>query len=71
MSVALSFANEILKGNTQPYLDFLHKGGSEPCIEELKQAGVDPCKEKVYEDAFTFFKKTMDEFYDIYTSVHK
>ncbi len=71
MSVALSFANEILKGNTQPYLDFLHKGGSEPCIEELKQAGVDPCKEKVYEDAFTFFKETMDEFYDIYTSVHK
>lgn len=62
MSTALSFAKEILNGNVQPYLDFLHKGGSEPCIKQLQQAGVDPCSDAIYDDAFTFFKETMDEF---------
>lgn len=67
MSVALSFAKQILEGNEQPYLDFLHKGGSESPIDELKHAGVDPCEDRVYDDAFTFFKETMEEFKTLLT----
>lgn len=67
MSVALSFAKQILAGNVQPYLDFLHKGGSESPMDELKHAGVDPCENQVYDDAFTFFKETMEEFKTLFT----
>ncbi|MEG0507172.1 MAG: oligoendopeptidase F [Longicatena sp.] len=61
MSVALSFVKKILAGDTKDYLDFLHKGGSETPIDELVNAGVDPRSDEVYDDAFTFFKETLDE----------
>ncbi|MGX8835634.1 oligoendopeptidase F [Amedibacillus sp. YH-ame6] len=61
MSVALSFVKKILAGDTKDYLKFLSKGGSEAPIDELIHAGVDPREDGVYDDAFTFFKETLDE----------
>lgn len=65
MSVALSFAKKILEGHTKEYLEFLTKGGSESPLDELIHAGVDPREDSVYDDAFTFFEKTLDEFCDL------
>lgn len=65
MSVALSFAKKILAGDTGDYLTFLTKGGSESPLDELIQAGVDPRADSVYDDAFTFFEETLDEFCSI------
>ncbi|EFP62107.1 oligoendopeptidase F [Erysipelotrichaceae bacterium AF15-26LB] len=65
MSVALSFAKKILAGDTKEYLEFLKKGGSEAPLEELIHAGVDPREDSVYDDAFTFFNKTLDEFCEL------
>lgn len=62
MSVALSFVKRILAGDVDDYLTFLTKGGSESPIDELVHAGVDPRDDKVYDDAFSFFKETLDEF---------
>lgn len=61
MSLALSFAKKIMNGDTADYLKFLSKGGSESPIDELVHAGVDPREDQVYDDAFTFFKETLDE----------
>lgn len=61
MAVSLSFVTQILKGNAQPYRTFLTRGGSMPPIEELIEAGVDPNSDQVYDDAFQFFKKTLEE----------
>lgn len=65
MSVAISFAKEILSGNVAPYRAFLTKGGSESPVDELKHAGVDPTSDKVYDDSFTFFKEIMEEFKEL------
>lgn len=65
MSVALSFAKRILAGDVSDYLKFLSKGGSESPIDELVHAGVDPRDDQVYDDAFTFFKETLDELKNI------
>lgn len=65
MSVAISFAKKILAGETKDYLEFLTKGGSESPLDELMHAGVDPRVDSVYDDAFTFFEKTLDEFSDL------
>lgn len=62
MSVALSFVKRILKGDVEDYRTFLTKGGSESPIDELIHAGVDPREDQVYDDAFTFFKETLEEF---------
>lgn len=62
MSVALSFASRILKGDTEKYLHFLTRGGSCAPIDQLMEAGADPRKEQVYDDAFQFFEKTLDQF---------
>lgn len=61
MSVALSFAKRILQGDVEAYRTFLTKGGSEAPIDELIHAGVDPRDDSVYDDAFTFFKETLDQ----------
>lgn len=65
MSVAISFAKKILAGETKDYLEFLTKGGSESPLDELMHAGVDPRVDSVYDDAFTFFEKTLDEFSEL------
>ena len=65
MSVALSFAQRILKGETEDYLRFLTRGGSCAPIDQLIEAGADPRGEKVYDDAFAFFRKTLDEFKEL------
>lgn len=65
MSCALSFASKILKGENQAYLDFLKKGGSMYPIEQLQTAGVDPLQDATYDDAFTFFKETLEEFKEV------
>lgn len=65
MSVALSFAQKILAGNTADYLSFLKKGGSESPIDELIHSGVDPNNDQVYNDAFTFFAQTLNEFKEL------
>ena len=65
MSVALSFAKKILAGDTTEYLEFLTKGGSESPLDELIHAGVDPRVDSIYDDAFTFFEKTLDEFSEL------
>lgn len=62
MSVALSFVKRILAGDVQDYLTFLTKGGSESPLDELIHAGCDPRQDNVYDDAFAFFKETLDEF---------
>lgn len=62
MSVALSFASRILKGDVQDYLRFLTRGGSCAPIDQLIEAGADPRKEQVYEDAFRYFEQTLNEF---------
>lgn len=62
MAVALSFATKILNGDNAAYLEFLTKGGSETPLEELINAGVDPRSDAVYDDAFTFFDETLQEF---------
>lgn len=62
MSVALSFVKRILAGDVVDYLTFLTKGGSASPIDELLHAGVDPRDDKVYDDAFSFFKETLEEF---------
>lgn len=61
MSVALSFVKKILSGDTADYMKFLSKGGSESPIDELVNSGVDPRDDQVYDDAFTFFKETLEE----------
>lgn len=61
MSVALSFVKKILSGDTADYMKFLTKGGSESPIDELVNSGVDPRSDQVYDDAFTFFKETLEE----------
>lgn len=65
MSVALSFAQKILSGNTSDYLSFLKMGGSESPIDELIHSGVDPNNDEVYNDAFTFFAQTLEEFKEL------
>lgn len=65
MAVALSFTKRILAGDVDDYLTFLTKGGSEAPIDELVHAGVDPRDDTVYDDAFTFFKETLDELKNI------
>lgn len=65
MSVALSFAKKILNGETEEYLAFLKKGGSEAPIDELIHSGVNPNEESVYDDAFTFFIETLNQFKEL------
>lgn len=65
MSVALSFAKRILQGDVEAYRTFLTKGGSESPIDELIHAGIDPREDGVYDDAFTFFKETLDQFKEL------
>ena len=62
MSVALSFASRILKGDTEDYLRFLTRGGSCAPIDQLIEAGADPRGEQVYNDAFRYFEETLDQF---------
>lgn len=62
MSVALSFVKRIQQGDVEAYRNFLTKGGSESPLDELIHAGVDPRDDQVYDDAFTFFKETLDQF---------
>lgn len=69
MSCALSFASKILKGDNQAYLEFLKKGGSMYPIEQLQTAGVDPLQDATYDDAFTFFKETLEEFKEVMKSL--
>lgn len=65
MSVALSFVKRIQQGDVQAYREFLTKGGSESPLDELIHAGVDPRDDQVYDDAFTFFKETLDQFKEL------
>lgn len=65
MSVALSFVKRIQQGDVESYRNFLTKGGSESPLDELIHAGVDPRDDQVYDDAFTFFKETLDEFKEL------
>lgn len=65
MSVALSFAKKIMNGETKEYLAFLKKGGSEAPIDELINSGVNPNEESVYDDAFTFFIETYNQFKEL------
>lgn len=71
MSVALSFAGRVLKGDGQDYLHFLTQGGSCSPISQLIKAGANPCREQVYDDAFQFFIKTLDEFEALLEQIEK
>lgn len=62
MSIALAFAKRILKGDVEDYLNFLKKGGSESPLDELKHANVNPLGDCVYDEAFMFFKESLDAF---------
>lgn len=69
MSIAISFMKRILKGDVEAYRTFLTKGCSESCLDELLHAGVDPREDQVYDDAFTFFKESLDQFKSLSGSI--
>jgi len=68
MTVALAIVSRILKGDMQQkqaYLNFLKSGGSKDPVDLLKDALVDPLEDQLYDDAFQYFEKTLNELEDI------
>lgn len=65
MCCALAITSRILNGDNKQidlYLNFLKSGGSKPPIQLLQDANVDPLEDKLYDDAFQYFEKLLDEF---------
>lgn len=68
MTVALAIVSRILAGDRQQvekYLHFLQSGGSKPPVELLKEAGVNPLEDQLYDDAFQYFERLLNEFEEI------
>ncbi len=62
IACAYHFADQILKGNTVPYLELLKSGGSDFPLDQLKKAGVDMHDSGVYEPLFNRFRELMKVF---------
>lgn len=71
MTVALAIVSRILDGDSQQvqdYLRFLSSGGSKSPIDLLKEANVNPLDDHIYDDAFHYFNKILDQFEEIMNS---
>ena len=69
MTVALAVVSRILDGDEkqkEAYLNFLKSGGSKDPVDLLKDAMVDPLDDQLYDDAFHYFEKILNEFEDLY-----
>jgi len=65
MTVALAIVSRILSGDEkqkEAYLNFLKSGGSKDPVDLLKDALVNPLEDQLYDDAFHYFEKILDEF---------
>ncbi len=64
MTVALAIVSRILSGDQkqkEAYLHFLKSGGSKDPVDLLKDALVDPLDDQLYDDAFQYFEKILNE----------
>lgn len=71
LSAACYIAENILSGDQEfikNYKEFLKTGGRDYPINELKIAGVDITDKKVIESALSMFKKTIEDFKELYRS---
>lgn len=65
MTVALAIVSRLLNGDTkqkEAYLNFLKSGGSKDPVDLLKDALVNPLEDQLYDDAFHYFEKILNEF---------
>lgn len=68
MTVALAIVSRILNGDEkqkEAYLNFLKSGGSKSPVDLLKDALVNPLDDQLYNDAFHYFEKILNEFEEI------
>ncbi len=68
MTVALAIVARILDGNEkqrEAYLHFLKSGGSQSPVDLLKDALVNPLEDQLYDDAFHYFEKILNEFEEL------
>ena len=68
MTVALAIVSRILNGDEKQknaYLQFLKSGGSKSPINLLKDALVNPLEDALYDDAFHYFEKILNEFEEV------
>lgn len=69
MTVALAIVSRILSGDDkqkEAYLNFLKSGGSKDPVDLLKDALVNPLEDSLYDDAFNYFNKILDDFKELY-----
>lgn len=60
--VALVINKNIKKGNIENYLKFLTIGGAKPTLETLAIGGIDLANKEIYENAFLYLEKLLDEY---------
>lgn len=68
ISAAIAIAKKILAGETgilDKYIEMLKQGGAKKSIDLLKMVDVDLESRKPYEDAFEFYKNSIEELEDI------
>lgn len=68
MTVALAIVSRILNGDEkqkEAYLNFLKSGGSKDPVDLLKDALVNPLEDQLYDDAFQYFEKILNEFTEL------
>lgn len=69
MTVALAIVSRILNGDVkqkEAYLNFLKSGGSKDPVDLLKDALVNPLEDQLYDDAFHYFEKILNEFEELF-----
>lgn len=59
---ALVINKNIDEGNIDNYFEFLKIGGSKPTLDALSIAGVDVTKKEVYQDAFVYLERLLDDY---------
>lgn len=72
MTVALAIVSRLLSGDQkqkEAYLNFLKSGGSQDPVDLLKNALVDPLEDQLYDDAFHYFEKMLNEFEELIEAV--
>lgn len=68
MTVALAIVSRLLNGDVkqkEAYLNFLKSGGSKDPVDLLKDALVNPLEDQLYDDAFHYFEKILNEFEEL------
>lgn len=59
---ALVINKNIDEGNIDNYFEFLKIGGSKPTLDALSIAGVDVTKKEVYQEAFVYLERLLDDY---------